>query len=219
MPQEMDDIRVRDEFDRLITAAHVHRRRGDYAEADQAVKQALNLCPTNIDAREFAADILFARGQLEEALEAYKSICAEDPSRASAEEKYAKVILQISEGKRQRELLQDMLENPDKYRKPARSPIIAAILSAAPGFGQIYNGEFVKGAIFFTATMISWFFFYLLRPDVSGYRPEQRANEFMQNLSPLAVIFALAAVFLHVYAFVDAPVFAGKQKEKPEAQE
>ncbi|MHB9035178.1 MAG: tetratricopeptide repeat protein [Armatimonadota bacterium] len=218
-PHDLDEVKKQAEFDRLITAAHVHRRRGDYTEADRAINQALELRPTDLDTREFAADMLFARGKLEPALEAYKAILAEDSSRVSAEQKYARTVLQISEGKRQKELLQDMLDNPAKYRTPARSPLVAAILSAAPGFGQIYNGQFVKGAVIFAATMIFWFFFYLLRPDVSIYRPEDRMMAFAQNLNPLAVVFALVSIFLQVYALVDAPVVAGKQKEKQDAQQ
>ncbi|MCE5313567.1 MAG: tetratricopeptide repeat protein [Armatimonadota bacterium] len=214
----MDDIRSKAEFDKLITAAHVHRRRGDYAEADRAIRHALDMCPNDMDAREFAADMLFARGRLEQAAKEYKAILSEDASRTYAEEQYARVILQISEGKRQQELLKDMLENPSKYRAPARSPLVAAILSIAPGFGQIYNGQFVKGAALFTTTMILWFFFYLMRPDVSAYRPDVRMMQFVQNLSPLAVIFALSAFFLQVYAFVDAPVVADKQKKNQDAQ-
>ncbi len=209
------------EFDRLITAAHVHRRRGDYDLAVKTIEKALEISPDDLDAREFSADMLFARGKLEEASEHYKEIMAADKSRASAEEKYAKAILQIAEGKRQQQLLRDILENPSKYKNapPARSPVMAAVLSAAPGFGQIYNGQFVRGVIIFMLTMIFWFFFYLLKPDISIYRPEDRITAFVQNLSPMAVIFALAAVFLHIYAFVDAPVTAGKQKETEEKKD
>ncbi|MEN6355630.1 MAG: tetratricopeptide repeat protein [Armatimonadota bacterium] len=212
------EIKQKTEFDRLMTAAHVHRRRGDYDEAERTIKQALELSPDDLGAREFAADMLFARGKLEQAAEAYKAIMSADKSCASAEEKYAKAILQIAEGKRQQDLLHDILENPKKYRQPARSPIIAAILSIAPGFGQIYNGEFVRGVVIFVVTMVFWVFFYLLTPDVSTYRPDDRLTAFMQNLPPLAVIFALAAIFLQIYAFVDAPVCASKQKEKLDAQ-
>jgi TM2 domain-containing membrane protein YozV len=215
------EIKQKAEFDRLITAAHVHRRRGDYDMAERTIKQALGICPDDLDAREFSADMLFARGKLEEASQHYKEIMAADKSRASAEEKYAKTILQIAEGKRQQQLLKDILENPSKYRNaaPARSPAVAAILSAAPGFGQIYNGQFVRGVVIFTLTMIFWFFFYLLKPDISIYRPEDRITAFVQNLNPMAVIFALAAVFLHIYAFVDAPVTASKQKEAEEQKD
>jgi tetratricopeptide (TPR) repeat protein len=206
------------EFERLMTAAHVHRRRGDYDEAESTIKQALEIAPQDPDALEFAADILFARGKLEQAAKAYKAIMSADKSRASAEEKYAKVILQIAEGKRQQELLQDMLENPRKYREPARSPLVAAILSIAPGFGQIYNGEFVRGVVIFVVTMVFWLFFYLLTPDVSTYRPDDRLNAFMRNLQPMAIIFALAAIFMQIYAFVVAPVCASKQKEKLDAR-
>lgn len=214
------EIKQQAEFDRLMTAAHVHRRRGDYDEAERTIQQALELSPKNLDALEFAADMLFARGNLAQAADAYKAIMSADNSRASAEEKYARAVLQIAEGKRQKELLHDMLENPKKYRnsQPARSPLVAAILSIAPGFGQIYNGEFIRGVVIFAATMVFWFFFYLLTPDVSTYRPDDRLTAFMHNLQPIAVIFALAAIFLQIYAFVDAPVSASKQKEKLEAQ-
>ncbi|MCE5322506.1 tetratricopeptide repeat protein [bacterium] len=214
------EIKQQAEFDRLMTAAHVHRRRGDYDEAERTIKQALEISPDDLDAREFAADMLFARGKLEEAVEAYKAIMSADKSRASAEEKYAKTILQIAEGKRQQDLLKDMLENPKKYRsrQPARSPAVAAILSIAPGFGQIYNGQFVRGVVIFVVTMVFWLFFYLLTPDVSTFPTDKRLTAFIQNLPPLAVVFALVAVFLQVYAFVDAPVCASKQKEEQNAQ-
>ena len=93
-----------------------------------------------MDAREFAADLLFARGEIVKASKHYKSLFSKEAPRASAEEKYAKAIIQISEGKRQLDLIAHYKENPRKTFTPKRNPIIAAALSMAPGFGQVYNG-------------------------------------------------------------------------------
>ncbi len=162
--QDLNDLKKQVEFERLTTAAYVYRKRGDYESAAQAINQALQINPSDLEAQEFAADILLARGKLEEAASAYKSIFEADRSRASAEEKYAKAIVLIAEGRRQQELLKEMLENPAKFRKPARSPVVAALLSIAPGFGHIYCGQLYKGIALFLGVMLSWLLFYATRP-------------------------------------------------------
>lgn len=212
----LEDARKKAEFDKQMSAARVYRMRGDYAQAAEAVRQALHIIPDDLDATEFAADIVAARGDLEKAADIYKSIFEADKSRTSAEQKFARITVQIAEGVRQQELLKDMAENPAKYRHMtgSRNPLVAAIISAAPGFGQIYCGQFIKGVIVFSSVMILWFFFYLMRPDVGIYPPPQRIAAFFQNLHPVAVFFAAAAVSIHMYAFVDAPVTANKLKAK-----
>src|SRR5450759_4255915 len=106
--QDLDQAHKKAEFDRLMTAATVYRKRGDYAQATQAVKQALQILPDNIDAREFAADMINAHGDVQKASEHYKAILETEPGRASAEAKYAKAILELAEAERQRELVQYM---------------------------------------------------------------------------------------------------------------
>ncbi|MCL5103764.1 MAG: tetratricopeptide repeat protein [Armatimonadetes bacterium] len=207
-PQDLDDVRKQAEFDRFISAARVERMRGDYMRAAASVQQALKIRPEDAEAREFAADVLAALGQLEKAAEVYKKLFHEDASRASAEEKYAKVTLRIAEGKRQQELLLHLADQPAKFAPPPRSPFIAAVLSAAPGFGQIYCGQFTRGAIIFVVSMISWFFFSLCAPSISD----------LKNISPMAVIFASVAVSLQVYALVDATVLANKLSDKAKSQ-
>lgn len=199
-----------------MSLARVNRMRGDYARAAEAIRLALKVRPDDPDATEFAADILAARGETEKALKIYKTLHEADPSRASAEEKFAKLTIQIAEGKRQQMLLRDMAENPKKYHSLSapRNPVVAAIISSAPGFGQIYCGQFVRGVVFFLTVMVSWFFFYLLRPNVSFYPADQRLEMFFRDVSPLALMFALIAFSLHVYAFVDAPVLANKLREQ-----
>ena len=220
---QQEDPKKQAELERLMTAARVHRRRGDYEQAEQAIKRALELDPDNPEAREFAADMLFARGALEVAAEEYKRLFTEDKTRTSVEEKYARAIVQIAEGKRQKELLLDMLEHPAKSGIPARNPIYAAMLSLAPGFGHAYCGQVVKGVVLFVGTMLCWLIFYALAPNVPGpsdLDPRALANQggpvswFLKNLSAPALAFACIAVFLHIYALIDAPVLAGKLRDR-----
>ena len=206
--QDPDEIRKRADFERLLTAARISRRRGDYAAAFRDVAAALELFPSDLDAREFAADLFFARGELQKAADAYAAILKEDKSRASAEESFAKVTLQLAEANRQRHLLQDMLEHPERHQMPPRNPVAAAVLSGIPGLGHIYCGEMVKGLVLFGISAISWLLFYALRPVVDFYPPEMRIKMFVQQISALAVLFLILAVIVQVYAIVNAAVVA-----------
>ena len=214
------DIKKQAEFDRLMAAASTSRMRGDYQQANALIKQALLVNPTDHVAREFAADMIYAHGDIEAAADAYKALLDEDKSLASVEAKYARAILQLAEGERQKALLQEMLENPARFRTPARSPLVAAVLSAAPGFGHIYCGQLVRGVVFFVTTVISWLLFYAFSPPVPPY-PDMNARimQFLKNMDPAAIIFAMVGMFLHIYALVDATVQAGKTRETQEAED
>ncbi len=199
------------EFDRLMNLAHINRRRGEYKQANALLGLAFELIPGSLEARELAADLLYAAGKWPEAAEAYKTIFQEDSSRTAAEEKYAKVLLQIAEGNRQQELIKDMLEHPEMHRLPDRSPWAAALLSGLPGFGHVYCGQVVKGVVLLLITAICWLLFLVMRPNVSALPdPDQRILRFTQDLDPLAVIFLLIALGTHTYAIVNAAVTADK---------
>jgi tetratricopeptide (TPR) repeat protein len=214
--EETTDRRTRAEFDRLMNLAQINRRRGEYKQADELLRQALELIPTDLDARELAADLLYAHGKWPEAAEAYKLIYEEDASRTAAEEKYAKVLLQIAEGKRQQDLLRNLIEHPEAAEHmPDRSPAIAALLSGIPGLGHVYCGEAVKGAVILLVTGLSWFLFLILRPDVSAYPTlDMRISRFMHDMDPMAIIFLLVALSVHAYAIVNAAVIADKLNNK-----
>lgn len=223
--QDPNEVRRKEEFEYHLRAARIHRTRGDYAAAQSEIDRALQIRPDDAEAREFAADILFARGEWEQAAQAYKEIYEQDHSRTSAEEKYARVTVQLAEGTRQRELLKEMLEHPSRFRLPARSPLVAAILSGIPGLGHVYVGQFIKGVALFLAATICWLLFYALAPSLSdtvyladrireSWTTSYRITYFAKNLSAPAVLFLCLAVFTHVYAFVDAAVLAGKTREQ-----
>ena len=220
-PMQQEDVRKQAELERLMTAARVHRRRGDYEQAEQTIKRALEIDESNADAREFAADILFAKGALEVAAEEYKRLFTEDKARISAEEKYARAIVQIAESKRQKELLREMLEHPSSFRVPTRQPIYAALLSLAPGLGHAYCGRVIKGVVLFVATVLSWWLFSMLAGTVDDSGLSDRVRESITLarrvnvfLTPGTLFFGCIAVFLHIYALIDAPILAGKLRER-----
>lgn len=204
--QNLDQAGKKTEFDRLMTAAIVHRRRGDYVQATQTIKQALQIIPDSIEAREFAADMIYAHGDIKKAAEHYKAILTIEPTRASAEEKYAKAIVEISEADRQRELMRLMIENPGKYRvAQPKNATIAVLFSMAPGFGHIYCGQYMMGIGIFTGWMVACLLFlFTLNP----------AEEFTQRLSATSAMFACFAAALHVYALLSAAQQAEKTKSE-----
>lgn len=203
--QDLDQAGKKAEFDRLMTAATVYRRRDDYAQATQAIKQALAVCPENIDAREFAADMIYAHGDVKKASEHYKAILQIEPTRASAEAKYARAILELAEADRQRDLVRMMIENPGKFRalQQPKNPTVAVLFSMAPGFGHIYCGLYVTGIALFCGWLISCLLFlFTLNPSA----------QFTQRVSTTSALFGCIAVALHIYSLLSAAQQAEKTK-------
>lgn len=201
---ELGDATKKAEFDRLMTAATVFRRRGDYGQATLTVKQALQICPEDLAAREFAADMIYAHGDLEKAAEHYKAILEIEPSRTSAEEKYAKAVLEMSEGQRQKELSKLMLENPTKFRPvQPKNPGLAVLLTIAPGLGHIYCGELARGLGIFGIWLVScMLFMFTLDPGASS----------VQRVTTSSVVFACIAGSIQIYALLSAAQAAEKTK-------
>lgn len=211
---ELGDATKKAEFDRLMTAATVFRRRGDYGQATLSVKQALQIYPENLDAREFAADMLYAHGDLNTAAEHYKSILDQAPDRGSAEEKYAKAILEISEAERQKELLKLMVENPGKFRPiQPKNATLAVLLTIAPGLGHLYCGEIGKGLTIFGVWILSCVLFMFTLDPGAGVA---------HRVTTTSVIFACLAGSVHIYALLGAAQAAdrtkGKDKDPSEPQ-
>lgn len=187
-----------------MTAAMVFRRRGDYGQATQTIKQALQIFPEDIAAREFAADMIYAHGNVEIAVEHYKSILEAEPGRASAEEKYAKAILELSEGERQKELVKLMVENPGKFHPvQPKNAGIAVLLTIAPGLGHVYCGQYVKGIAIFSIWLLSCIFFmFALEPGAGT----------VQRVTTASVFFACVAGAVQIYALLSAAQAADKTK-------
>ena len=209
------------EIDRLLSRANVHRARGEYIEAEDACREALALDESRLDVREFLADMLYARSQLDDAAAEYKRVLDVEPGRVTAQTKYAKVVLEIGEREYQKKLAQDMLENPQKYATWPKHPLLAFVLSLlVPGAGQVYNGEFIKGGI-----IVGVFAFMLL---ILALAPIEFKNLLLNlgallnpggtegkppPVGPFAPFAACALAATYIYAVIDAPIAAAKVKQ------
>jgi tetratricopeptide (TPR) repeat protein len=205
------------EINRLMSAANVHRMRGEYVEAEDLCRAALALDESCVSVRELLADMLYARGQLEKAAEEYKKVTEALPGHRSAETKYAKVMLEMGENDYERRMAEEMLRNPHKFAAP-KHPLVAAALSACvPGAGQLYNHENLKGAI-----LIGTLFFSMLMlamsPDTKNVFTAFKMlinplpNQMVPPIGPMVYLFGFILVFAYVYAVIDAPITAGKMK-------
>ncbi len=211
-----DDIRRQAEFDRQMGFARINRMRGDYSKAAESVRLALQVKPDDAEAIEFAADILAARGELQKASDIYKSLFEKDPACASAEQKFAKLTIQIAEGIRQQALLKEMADNPAKFHKAAGlpNPAVAALLSLVPGFGHIYCRQTTKGIVIFLSTMIAWFLLALTGINWKIILMRGGLQTYLQNMDPMVVAISCLASAIQLYALVDAPRYANQLKEQ-----
>ena len=200
------------ERDRLLTLANVQRMRGQTQEVQKTLEQALALgdgqARTDAPVHEMLGDVLAGEEKWEEAKKAYGTAHALDPDRASAERKFAQMTLRVAEAAHERAMADAILRGEMPIsgasafgggQRGKRSPAVAMLLSAAvPGFGQLYNGQLVKGLI-----CLGGFFATLLAISLL---PESRPG----YVSPVLIFFSLIAGVLWLYSALDAPIAAGK---------
>lgn len=212
------DVRTRAERDRLLANANVARMRGDFAGMEEALRQAVALAGEDADLIELIGDALHGQGKLAEARDCYKKALDMQSGRASAETRFARVVLEIDEIERQkRESLLDLERPRDRLRQRRRtgSAILALIF---PGLGQLVNGEIVKGGVLMGVFIVSLIVLAVL-PD-TGYALRQvlvlfggsspAAGAARQGMGWLFPLVAGAAAFCWVYSIVDALTEATK---------
>jgi tetratricopeptide (TPR) repeat protein len=185
----------REQADRLLTMANLARRRGNYVEAEQRCREAVEKNPSDASALELYGDILQAIGRVDDAVLAYDRARELDPNRPSAERKYADLVLQQN---RSIELLSE------EYIP--RNPMVAVLMSSLlPGAGQMYNGQPVKGLLIAVGMLICVF--------VLGWT-DYGLMAGLTFISPPLVFFLLLAGAIYIYAVVDANVNARKGRRR-----
>jgi tetratricopeptide (TPR) repeat protein len=182
----------KEKADRLLVFANVARRRGQFQEAEKACREAIELTPSDAAALELYGDILQACGRVDDALYAYEQAKKADPRRASAEKKYAELMLMQD---REVELL--------RQEYIPRNPKIAVLFTALfPGGGQLYNGEPTKGFLIAVSMLI---LVILL-----GWTPLGFPGLGAQGITWSFVLFTLLALGVYIYAVIDANIGAGR---------
>jgi tetratricopeptide (TPR) repeat protein len=185
----------RAEADRLLTAANVARRRGAFADAEQASRRAVELVPKDPGALELYGDVLQGVGRVDDAVIAYQRAHEADPKRRSAERKYAALTLMQH---------REIAALRDEYIP--RNPFVATLLSALlPGAGQLYNGEPAKGL---TVTLVTLVCVLVLGWSSVGFVSTRH------GISAAFALFMVAAGLTYIYGVVDASRTAQRGRRK-----
>lgn len=182
----------KEKADHLLIRANVARRRGQYREAEQACREAIELTPSDAVALELYGDILQSCGRVDDALYAYEQAKKADPGRTTAEKKYAEL-----------RLMQDREVELLRREYIPRNPKVAVLFTALfPGGGQLYNGEAAKGLLI-AVTM-------LILVLILGWTPLGFPSVEEKGVTLWLVLFTLLALAVYIYAIVDANIGAGR---------
>lgn len=219
-----EDIQRKTTFDRLLSVANAHKIRGEFLKAEDSCREALQIFPDDPKAAEMLGDALYNLGRLEDAKEEYHKLLEKDQTLAAVERKYAKMTLELDERARARRMVEEAINNPPDAREARRNAAVAMVLSAAaPGVGQIYNGEITKGAIVLGSFILSvlvmafssgtgLFIKQMLNVMSGGAIGGASAYEWP---SIWLLFFLGVGMFSYIYAVIDAPITAAKRTRKP----
>jgi tetratricopeptide (TPR) repeat protein len=170
----------------LLRDAAMLRRREKFGEAESKCREALDLVPKDAAALELLGDILQGVARIDEALAAYRRATEADPKRASAEKKYADLLMRQ--------------ESWADYDPEAAAPNVkfSVLLSLClPGAGQFFYGSYLKGAAFLVLDIIVG---YLLFFSSLGVADKHRHS----GISPSLIFLLVFTGVLYIAAIADA---------------
>jgi hypothetical protein len=161
-------------------------------------------------------DMLAAEERWEQAAKEYEQAQILDPARASAERKFGEMTLRIADeiamAKLGGALGAGSSDSITSGAQGKRNPGFAMVLSlVVPGFGQFYNGQFIKGCICLGIFVVAMFL-VSLTPDIKALRCLFAPTAGCRGLtiSPLTWFCVLAASGAWLFSLVDAPIAASK---------
>ncbi len=140
----------RQELERLATVANIHLRRGEHDQAAAVCEQILALDDRRATIHRALGDIRLAQGRTDEAKACYERALELAPGDAHTERQLALLALQGAPGSQEQTRMLELLEDPAKRQRTRKNVGCASIAALTfPGFGQIYNGDFLKGGVLF----------------------------------------------------------------------
>lgn len=205
-----------DEVERLLTQANVERVRGNFLAARRLLEQALQKAPERADIHELLGDVYRAVGDLSTALERYKKARELDPSRRSAEEKFASTLLEINPPTVSEEI-------PFLPKNPTLAVILSALL---PGAGQVYNEQWLKGIVMCVIALLSLGYFLQFYHQIRTTTVIPTLGQVQQQLEQASIGEILLLLFAGLLAFCmwtwsildaynTARKFQQQQKQRP----
>ena len=204
----------------LLREAHLLHLRGQFDLAAEKCRTALEQDRLNWEAHELLGDILRDRGDPAAAITEYRAALAIAPAEGQLEEKMARASL----------LQADLSDTTQPADSDALAPFaprkrgIAVLLSAITGLGQIYNGQFIKGAILLVVEII--LLVVIARISAAVVRQMQMSQNALAEFAPLVAPFidprvlpwTILAALCWLYGVVDAAVVSARQAERQTSQ-
>ena len=169
----------------LLRDATMLRRREKFVEAEAKCREALELVPRDAAALEMLGDILQGVARIDEALAAYKRAREADPRRASAEKKYADLLMR-----------QENWANYDPENSAPNVRFSVLLSLCLPGAGQFFYRSYLKGAVFLALDVIIG---YLLFWSPLGLADRHRHS----GIGPSLIGLLACTVVLYIAAIAD----------------
>src|SRR5262245_58944892 len=151
MPEPEDPGSRAERAEQLLREAHLLQMRGQFGAAEDRCRAALEVVPEDTAAREMLADLLVEKGSLEEARDLYASVLEAEPGKPSAETSLARVTLELGQREQERAIAEAIFTGQGLSKRERKRNLSLSLILALVGAGQLYNGEYVKGAIVATA--------------------------------------------------------------------
>jgi hypothetical protein len=211
------------ELQRLLTQVNVQRMRAQIVGAKKTLEQALlvaeQMPPTAAaPVYEMQGDLLAAEERWQPAKDAFEKALQAEPTRATAERKFAAMAVRLSDEAAMHTVQAALLRGDDLSdilrggRENGSHAGLAMLLSLfMPGAGQFYNGHTAKGALLVGA--------FLLASAVVGASPDRTAffrylthliagKHAVASFSPVIGAAVVVTIAVWLYALVDAPFSA-----------
>lgn len=149
---------VADEIESTLRKAQIIRRSGNTVGADALIQGVIDRYPEHPEALVLMAEILEQQGKLTEARDLLAKAMEGEARSVTLERKHADLVLKTATRDQMAAALLHgdfgSMLHPEGVR---RSPGTAAFFSMLmPGFGQLYNMDYIKGGIFALLAVLGW---------------------------------------------------------------
>lgn len=196
----MDPLdQVAEEIQVQLRKARLLEQRGDAQAAEAVRKEIVEAHPDHPEAILIKAEGLEARGDVKAARDTLGELIAAGKANIEIERKHAALVLKVAE----RDMLLNAamsdgfgaMMNPQGVKRSSGAAAFFSMLM--PGFGQLYNGQLVKGIVYAVVVVLLWIVLLKL-----GVGTKNVTEWFWPSIGGLALVY--------IASIIDAAVGAGR---------